>query len=107
MKIFFIKYVLHPRLAESIDSKSHDKITCEIFYLKGVGDPTLILFRVKFISLFKPGDFEEDIPTSKRNRFFAYAHSMWNFQGQVSNLHHSTDNTRFLTHWATRELQEK
>ena len=36
--------------------------------------------------------------------------SMWKFPGQGSNLHHSynqshsIDNTRSLTHWATREL---
>ena len=42
--------------------------------------------------------------------FFCHARNMWMFLGQGSNLTHSSDvsclsnNTGFLTHWATREL---
>ena len=42
--------------------------------------------------------------------FFGHAHSMWKFQGQGSNpchsghLSQSSDTTRSLAHWATREL---
>ena len=41
---------------------------------------------------------------------FGHIHGMWKFQGQGSNTHqsrdpsHSSDNTRSLTHSATREL---
>ena len=42
--------------------------------------------------------------------FFGCIHSMWMFPGQGSNLHHSSkksyhsDNTGYLTCWATREF---
>ena len=35
---------------------------------------------------------------------FGCAHNMQKFWGQESNLSHSSDNARSLTHWATREL---
>ena len=38
--------------------------------------------------------------------FYGCTHSMQKFLGQGSNLHHSSDNARSLTHWATRELQQ-
>ena len=37
--------------------------------------------------------------------FFCHTHGMWKFQGQGLNLCHSNDNTRSLTHCATRKLQ--
>ena len=36
--------------------------------------------------------------------FTGYPCGMWKFLGQGWNLHHSSDNARSLTHWATREL---
>ena len=37
---------------------------------------------------------------------FGCAHSMFRFPGQGSKLHYISDNTRFLTHQANRELQD-
>ena len=43
---------------------------------------------------------------------FGYTYSMQKFSGQGLNPYyssdpsHSNDNTRFLTHWTTRELQD-
>ena len=45
--------------------------------------------------------------------FFGHANGTWNFLGQGSNLHHSSelshssDNARSLTHWAPRECQNE
>ena len=36
--------------------------------------------------------------------FFGYPHGIQKFPGQGWNLHHSSDNIRFLTCWGTREL---
>ena len=38
--------------------------------------------------------------------FFGCARGLWRFPGQGLNLSCCSDNTRFLTHCATRELQE-
>lgn len=35
---------------------------------------------------------------------FSHAHGMWKFQDQGFNPCYNSDNTGFLTHWATREL---
>ena len=39
--------------------------------------------------------------------FFGCIHGMWKFLSQGSNQHHSSDHTRSLTRWATRELLHK
>ena len=38
--------------------------------------------------------------------FGGCAQGMWKFRGQGLNLYHSSDNTRSLTHWATRKSLE-
>ena len=65
------------------------------------------------IELMVLGNYHQWLTTSKKGQggirplffSFSHAHNMQKFPGQGLNLHHSSDNTRSLTCWATREFQ--
>ena len=66
--------------------------------------PFCYLFSVALVFLFLPFFLLLLLFFFFNFYFFGCACSMWKFPGQGSNLCHSSDNIRSLTHWATREI---